>query len=129
MIDPDHERLSIRRQCELVSISRASFYRQPAGESPENLELMRVIDGAFMETPWYGSRQMARHLRRQGWCVGRKRVRRLMRSYVKILPMRTFDCPMPIPPIQLRQVWHERTHRSPMHRWLRELIHQVAGLI
>nr|WP_257154230.1 MULTISPECIES: IS3 family transposase [Paracoccus] len=80
MIDPDHERLSIRRQCELVSISRASFYRQPAGESPENLELMRVIDGAFMETPWYGSRQMARHLRRQGWCVGRKRVRRLMRK-------------------------------------------------
>jgi hypothetical protein len=30
--------------------------------------------------PWYGSRQMARHLRRQGWCVGRKRVRRLMRK-------------------------------------------------
>lgn len=80
MIDPDHNRLSIRRQCELVSISRASFYRRPAGESPENLELMRVIDEAFMETPWYGSRQMARHLRRQGWCVGRKRVRRLMRK-------------------------------------------------
>jgi putative transposase len=80
MIDPDHERLSIRRQCELVSISRASFYRQPAGESPENLELMRIIDEAFMEMPWYGSRQMARHLRRQGWCVGRKRVRRLMRK-------------------------------------------------
>ena len=80
MIDPDHPRLSIRRQCELVSISRASFYRQPAGETPENLELMRIIDEAFMETPWYGSRQMARHLRRQGWCVGRKRVRRLMRK-------------------------------------------------
>jgi len=80
MIDPDHNRLSIRRQCELVSISRASFYRQPAGETPENIELMRVIDEAFMETPWYGSRQMMRHLRRQGWCVGRKRVRRLMRK-------------------------------------------------
>ena len=80
MIDPDHNRLSICRQCELVSISRASFYRQPAGESPENLELMRIIDEAFMEMPWYGSRQMARHLRRQGWCVGRKRVRRLMRK-------------------------------------------------
>jgi len=39
MIDPDHERLSIRRQCELVSIYWASFYRQPAGETPENLEL------------------------------------------------------------------------------------------
>ena len=80
MIDPDHNRLSIRRQCELVSISRATFYRQPASETAENLELMRVIDEAFMETPWYGSRQMARHLRRQGWCVGRKRVRRLMRK-------------------------------------------------
>lgn len=80
MIDPDHNRLSIRRQCELVSISRASFYRQPVGETPENLELMRIIDEAFMETPWYGSRQMARHLRRQGWCAGRKRVRRLMRK-------------------------------------------------
>ena len=51
MIDPDHKRPSIRRQCELVSISRASFYRQPAGETTENLELMRIIDEAFMETP------------------------------------------------------------------------------
>jgi putative transposase len=48
MINPDHERLSIRRQCELISISRALFYRQPVGESPENLELMRIIDEAFM---------------------------------------------------------------------------------
>ena len=80
MIDADYPRLSIRRQCELVSISRALFYRQPVGESHENLELMRALDEAFMETPWYGSRQMARHLRRQGWCVGRKRVRRLMRK-------------------------------------------------
>ncbi|QPC93088.1 IS3 family transposase (plasmid) [Mesorhizobium sp. INR15] len=80
MINPDHPRLSIRRQCELVSISRASFYRQPVDETPETLKLMRVIDEAFMEMPWYGSRQMARHLRRQGCCVGRKRVRRLMRK-------------------------------------------------
>jgi hypothetical protein len=41
---------------------------------------MRIIDEAFMEMPWYGSRQTARHLRRQGWRVGRKRVRRLMRK-------------------------------------------------
>ncbi len=67
MIDPGHPRLSIVRQCALVSISRASFYRQPAGESPENLELMRLIDEAFLEAPWYGARQMARHLRRLGW--------------------------------------------------------------
>ena len=36
------------------------------------------IDAQFLETPWYGSRQMARHLRRDGHEVGRKRVRRLM---------------------------------------------------
>ena len=53
MIDPDYNRLSIRRQCELVSISRASFYRQPAGETTGYLELMRIIDAAFMETPWF----------------------------------------------------------------------------
>ena len=80
MIDPGHKRLSVVRQCELVSISRASFYRPPTSESPENLALMRRIDEAFLECPFYGARQMARHLRRLGWCLGRKRVRRLMRK-------------------------------------------------
>jgi len=47
MINPGHKRLSIVRQCELVSISRASFYRRPASESPENLELMRLIDDKY----------------------------------------------------------------------------------
>ena len=39
---------------------------------------MRLIDEQFLETPWYGPRRMARHLRRHGWCVGHHRVRRLM---------------------------------------------------
>jgi len=50
----------------------------PAGETPLNLMLMRLIDEQFLQTPWYGSRQMARHLRRKGYTVGRKRIRRLM---------------------------------------------------
>ncbi len=78
MIDPDHPRLSIVRQCELASISRSSYYREPTVENGETLRLMRLIDEQFLETPWYGSRQMARHLRRNGWYVGRHRVRRLM---------------------------------------------------
>lgn len=78
LIEPDHPRLSIVRQCELVALSRSSFYHRPVGENSENLALMRRIDEQFLETPWYGSRQMARHLRRQGRVVGRKRVRRLM---------------------------------------------------
>jgi putative transposase len=78
MIEPDHSRLSVVQQCDLVSISRSGFYRRPAGETPLNLTLMRLIDAQFLETPWYGSRQMTRHLRREGYTVGRKRIRRLM---------------------------------------------------
>ena len=66
------------RQCQLISISRSAYYGPVKGESPLNLELMRLIDAQFLETPWCGSRQMARHLRRLGHAVGRKRVRRLM---------------------------------------------------
>ena len=82
MIEPEHPQLSIVRQCELVAISRSGFYYRPAGETPLNLELMRLIDAQFLETPWYGARQMARHLRREGYTVGRKRMRRLMASHV-----------------------------------------------
>ena len=78
MIEPEHPQLSVVRQCELVSISRSGFHHRPAAETPPDLELMRLIDAQFLETPWYGSRQMARHLRREGYVVGRKRVRRLM---------------------------------------------------
>jgi putative transposase len=78
LVDADHHALSIVRQCELLSMSRSGFYYEPVGETAENLALMRLIDGQFLETPWYGARQMARHLCRGGHPVGRKRVCRLM---------------------------------------------------
>ena len=78
MIDPAHPHLSVVRQCALVSIGRSTFYRAPPPDTAESLALMRLLDEQFLETPWYGSRQMARHLRRLGHVVGRKRVRRLM---------------------------------------------------
>ncbi|WP_226559046.1 IS3 family transposase, partial [Salipiger thiooxidans] len=70
--------LSITRQCALIGISRSAWYGPGRTETPLNLALMKLIDAQFMETPFYGSRQMARHLRNQGYCVGRKRIRRLM---------------------------------------------------
>ncbi len=79
MITREHPELSLSRQCEVLSISRSSFYYAPMGESPETLALMRRIDELFMKHPFYGSRQMARQLRREGVRVGRHRVRRLMR--------------------------------------------------
>ena len=71
--------LSIRRQCALLGISRSSVYYAPRGESAENLALMRRMDALSLQYPFYGSRQMARHLRREGVAAGRRRVRRLLR--------------------------------------------------
>ena len=79
MITRDAPELSLSRQCRLLSIGRSSFYYAPRGESPSSLALMRRIDELFMKYPFYGSRQMVRQLRRDGVCVGRHRVRRLMR--------------------------------------------------
>ena len=78
LIEPGHPGLSVVRQCELLSVSRSGFYHRPAGEPAGNLALMRLIDAQFLDAPWYGSRQMARHLRRESPVVGRKRVRRGM---------------------------------------------------
>jgi putative transposase len=79
MIAPGTPELSLSRQCRLLSISRSSFYYAAKGESAENLALMRRIDELYLLYPFYGSRQMSRHLRREGIVAGRHRVRRLMR--------------------------------------------------
>ena len=65
--------MSIARQCELLGLARSSCYYQPAGESAENLALMRRIDEQYLKTPYFGSRRMADVL-----SINRKRARRLM---------------------------------------------------
>ena len=72
--------LSISRQCSLLSISRSNYYYIHATESDLNLKLMSLIDRHFLDHPYFGARQMASFLRRQGFCVSRKRVRRLMKK-------------------------------------------------
>jgi putative transposase len=66
--------LSIVRQCELLGLSRSSWYCSPAGETEENLALMRRIDELYLKRPYFGSRRMA-----DAFSVNRKRVQRLMR--------------------------------------------------
>lgn len=85
MVSKDHE-LSQRRQCTLLSLTRSTLYYHPRGESAENLRFMEIIDKQFLDTPWYGSRQMARHMQRQGHKCGRHRVRRLMRL-MRLVPI------------------------------------------
>ena len=80
MINPEHPKLSIVRQCELVGLSRSTWYYERISKRAENLALKVLIDCIFTDAPYYGSRKMAEMLRRQGHPVNRKRVQRLMRG-------------------------------------------------
>jgi putative transposase len=80
MIESHHQTISIRRQCELIGLNRATFYREPVGETALNLHLMRLIDEQYLRTPFYGYPKMTVELRRQGYAVNRKRVARLMQK-------------------------------------------------
>ncbi len=85
MVSKGHK-LSIRSPCKLLDLRRSSIYYTPLGESAENLRFMEIIDKQFLETPWYGSRQMARFMKRNGHQCGRHRVRRLMRL-MRLVPI------------------------------------------
>jgi putative transposase len=78
LVDPDNPHLSIRRQCEMLGLSRSTYYLGPATASEEDLRLMRLIDEQFLRAPFYGSRRMTVFLDRSGETVNRKPVRRLM---------------------------------------------------
>ena len=77
MVSKGHK-LSVRHQCALLTLARSNLYYQPKGESAENMRFMGIIDKQFLEAPWYGSRQMARYIKRNDHKCGRHRVRRLM---------------------------------------------------
>jgi putative transposase len=73
MIEPGPE-VSVRRQCELLSVGRSGLYYEAVPQDAEELEVMRRIDEIHLKWPFYGSRKVSRELR-----VNRKRVQRLMR--------------------------------------------------
>jgi putative transposase len=80
LVEPDHPELSIRRQCELLDLNRATYYYVPATESSLNLALMRLIDEQYMRTPFYGWPRMTVYLQVQGYAINHKRVQRLMQK-------------------------------------------------
>ena len=79
MVERQHPSLSVVRQCRLLDISRSSVYYRSAEASHEDLGHMKLMDCQYLATPFYGSRRFTVWLRKQGYCVNRKRVRRLMR--------------------------------------------------
>lgn len=70
--------LSIMQQCNLLSVNRSSFYYEPSIESAENMAIMKFLDSQYYKTPFYGQLKLTAELRRMGYCINVKRVRRLM---------------------------------------------------
>jgi putative transposase len=79
-VDPEDTALSVSHQCDLLGLSRSSYYYEPATETAENLSLMEMIDREYTRHPFFGSRRMVLWLQSEGYTVNRKRVQRLMRQ-------------------------------------------------
>ena len=79
MINPDNE-LTISRQCQLLGLSRSSFYSQNKAVSQQELDLMLAIDKIHLALPFYGARKIQVELNNRGFLIGRGKVRRLMRK-------------------------------------------------
>jgi putative transposase len=121
MLEPGHE-ISLSKQCQLMGLSRSTAYYKPLPMKAEELELMRLIDMQYLKTPFYGSRSMAKHLRREGYKVNRKRIQRLMRlmGLEAVYPKPKTSCPYKghkIYPYLLRDMSIERSN----HVWAADI--------
>lgn len=95
MIERDHPRLSVRRQCELLGADRGRVYRPDRGPSAEDLELMRWMDEVSLEDPTAGARRCRDLLRLKGRRISRKRLQRLRRimGIEAVRPRRSLSVP------------------------------------
>lgn len=80
MVNPSDPHLSLKHQCQLLGVSRSSYYYQSKKPDEEEFHLLRLLDEQYLKTPFYGSRKMTAYLRSQGYLVNRKRVIRLMQK-------------------------------------------------
>lgn len=98
MINSDDKRISINQQCQLIGLSRSSYYYPSQGESALNLRLMNKIDELYTDHPTWGSRKLRDYLRNDGYGkINRKRVQRLMRimGIQTIYPKKRLSIPHP----------------------------------
>ncbi len=78
MIDRDHG-LPLRRQAEVLQLSRSTLYYEPRPVPAAELAIMRRVDELHLDYPFAGSRMMRDLLRGEGIAIGRERVVTMMR--------------------------------------------------
>jgi putative transposase len=108
--------ISIRRQCDLLSLHRSGVYYDPAPVSPRELDLCRRLDRIYTDHPEFGVRRMVLGLAEQGLAVNPKCVRRLLRQMglEAVYPKPRLSQPGPLAgrfPYLLRGVAIERVHQ------------------
>ena len=122
MIDPANDNLSVRRQCQLLQLTRSGVYRPKSPTAANDLVLMRRIDEVHLDRPFYGSRRMTFELNEMGHGINRKHVQRLMRvmDIVALVPRPGTSRPAPghkIYPYLLRGV----AITEPNHVWASDI--------
>jgi putative transposase len=78
MIDRGAE-LAVKRQAQILELSRSSVYYVARPLQERDLVLMRRLDELHLKWPFYGSRKLTRELQNEGHEVGRRHVTTLMR--------------------------------------------------
>jgi len=118
LIEWDQAELPLKRQAELLGVSRSSLYYQPLPPTAEEIRLNHRIDEIYTQFPFYGSRRITAQLEREGWVINRKRVQRCLQAMglVAIYPKPNLSQPTkfhPVYPYLLTGV----TASYPNHIW------------
>lgn len=70
----------MRRQCELLGVTRSVYYYLPLPIDKETVLIMNTLDEIYTESPFFGVRRMLDALTKKGYIIGRVRVRSLLRE-------------------------------------------------
>jgi putative transposase len=95
LVEPQNSPLSLSRQCQLLALPRSSFYYRPVELDARTIQVMHAMDRICTDHPFYGFRRVQEALRRQGFEVNHKRVRRLMQrmGLQAVYPTRRLSSP------------------------------------
>jgi putative transposase len=79
LIEVDNSIISISRQCEILGVSRSTFYYKPVKKDDGDIKIMNLIDEIYTQYPFYGRRRITAYLCKvKGMKINIKKVDRLM---------------------------------------------------